>query len=97
MRLKDYVHLELDSSDKYFNVKPTKQLTGKHQVAVVDVAYVHEGERRLGEHDSSIVRNESTEIILCIQIQKEGLKSDCNRQAFKRSNYTYDPTKKTFV
>ena len=97
MRLKDYDHLELDSSDKYFDVKPTKQLTGKHRVAIVDVAYVYEGERQLREHDSSIVRNESTEIILCIQIQKEGLKSDSNRQAFKRSNYTYDPTKKTYV
>ena len=97
MRLNDYVHLELDSSDEYFNVKPTKQLTGKHQVAIVDVAYAHEGERRLGEHDSSIVRNDSTEIILCIEIQKEGLKSNSNRQAFKRGNYTYDPTKKTYV
>ena len=97
MRLKDYVHLELDSSDKYFNVKPTRQLTGKHQVAIVDVMYVHEGERRLGEHDSSIIRNKSTEIILSIHIQKEGLKSDSNRQAFKRSNYTYDPTKKSYV
>ena len=97
MRLNDYVHLELDSSDEYFDVKPTKQLTGKHQVAIVDVAYAHEGERRLGEHDSSIIRNDSTEIILCIEIQKEGLKSNSNRQAFKRGNYTYDPTKKTYV
>ena len=97
MQLKDYVHVELDSHNKYFDVKPTRQLTGKHQVAIVDVTYVHEGERRLGEHDSSIIRNKSTEIILSIQIQKEGLKSDSNRQAFERSNYAYDPRKKTYV